>query len=388
MSFFCPESQLIIKRLTVFYIDNTMRYIDNLNTTKNTFKNWLLLNKMHFVIWAAFLFYEIILVGLYAGNFVHPLRYLVNYSLNIGLFYFHALVVLRYALKNKSRAVYLAPLLLVMEIILYLGVTFCIQWVLKRFTGILGDSPVKFDYQFTLGMVFRGCYFILFATGYYFLDRFLMERKRAETLEKTRLENEIQIAQSKSAYLRAQINPHFLFNTLDFIYHNAREDAPIAAESISSLSQMMRYAVDSSYDKKNIPLGDEIDQIENLINIHQLRQNHSLNIRFFYDDDARDIPIIPLVLITIVENMFKHGDLTDHLKPGKITIEVKDEDLYISTKNLISSNKFVATLGSGMENITKRLNFSYGELASFDYGPDENNIFVVELCIKNVVLNC
>ena len=359
-------------------------YTDDCNTTKNEALRWAITHRFHFYAWSLFLFYEIVLVGLYVGHFGHPVRYMVNYSINIGLFYFHAAVVLRIGLKRGKANLYSIPLLFILEIALYVGSFFCVHWLLQRYTDMVQDSVIKLDRQFVLSQVFRAGYFILFSTGYYFLENFLTQRKRAAELEKTRLENLVQIAQSENAYLRAQINPHFLFNTLDFIYHNAREAAPVAAESISALSDLMRHAVESNFDRSFVRLGEEIQQVESLINIHQLREDHSLNIRFFYDEDVMGLEIIPLVLITFVENIFKHGNLKDRAFPARIDISMDGKDLVIGIVNLISRKKFGNSLGSGMENVRKRLAYTYGEKAVLQFGDEVDERFKLNLRISDI----
>lgn len=337
--------------------------------------------------WAIFLFYEIVLVGLYTKYFGNPFRYILVYSLNITFFYFHAKVTLMKGLRKNNSSIIVFPVLLIVEIICYISISYISQLLLSKYTDMTEGVVVKFDYQFCLGAIFRACYFIVFSTGYYFLDHYLKERKKAEDLEKTRLENIIQIAKSENAYLRAQINPHFLFNTLDFIYHNARERAPIAAESISVLSDMMRYAVDSAHQGDIISLGLEISQVENLINLHQLRENHSLNIRLWYDDDASEIKIIPLVLLTIVENMFKHGELNNRNSPGNIYIKLINSDLIIQTKNKSSYVQPYKNLSSGLENIKKRLKHAYSDNAVLSYHTDETGCFCLTLKIISIKEN-
>jgi LytS/YehU family sensor histidine kinase len=221
-----------------------------------------------------------------------------------------------------------------------------------------------------------------FATSYYFLLNFLEERKKIEDLEKQRLNNIIQIAKSENAFLKAQIQPHLLFNTLDFIYQNAKDSSPVAAEAIHSLAEMMRYSVDSNKDKEFILLDEEINQVENLINLHQLRKDHHIQLRFWYDDEIRNVKIIPLVLTTLVENMFKHGELLLASHPAEVSLRMEDDQLIIETSNLIKAVKDNSGLSSGMENIKKRLDYTYGKHAEFKYFTDSNQHFKVILIIK------
>ncbi|WP_168187466.1 sensor histidine kinase [Pedobacter sp. G11] len=358
--------------------------MNDLSTTKNGIRNFLECYRYHFYLWGIFIFYEIAWIGLYSGFFGNPVRYFIVYSLNIGLFYFHALVTLKWSIQKSKSPISLIPVLFVLQTAAYVGMMYGIQKLMINYTRFLDGTTVKFDYQFCLGTIFRAFYFILFSTGYYFLQNYIEERRRTKALEKNKLENMVNLARSENAYLRAQINPHFLFNTLNFLYHNARDKAPVAAEGISALSEMMRYAVDSDFNKEYVDLGSELEQVENLINLHQLRENHSLCLRLFYDDEVRDVKFIPLVLITIVENIFKHGDLTNSKVPGTVHISFDEGLLSIRTKNLIAAKRFKGSLHSGMSNISKRLQFSYGERAVISFGEVENNIFLFSLTVRMI----
>ncbi|RZL40416.1 MAG: hypothetical protein EOP00_26675, partial [Pedobacter sp.] len=335
---------------------------------QNRFWKWLAGNKYHFIAWAAFLFYEIVIVGLYTGKFGYPGAYIFHYFINISIFYVHALVVLRFGLLNPKQIIWRIPLFLLLETVVYLFIMYAGYVFVNRHIHIIYPKDPPIDIAFFLGGVFRSGYFIICGTGYYFLVTFIKERKKTEILEQQRLNNIIQLAKSENAFLRAQIQPHLLFNTLDFIYQHAKDSAPAAAETIAALSVMMRYSVDSKHEEEFIQLGEEIDQVENLLNLHQLRANHNLQIRIWYDDEVKSEKIIPMVLITLVENIFKHGELNNHKKPAEITISDDGKNLIIKTRNAI---KFVSSNtkrgGTGIENIIKRLEYTYQNSAKLDY---------------------
>jgi two-component system LytT family sensor kinase len=352
---------------------------------RNKFLAWLNQYKYHFISWAIFLFYEIVLVGLYTKKWAEIPQYIFHYGLNITLFYSHALLVLRYALKNPKHAIWKLPLFLLIEVIIYLAIMLFAYAVINENTGIITKAKVNTDIAFYLGGIFRALYFIVFGTGYYFLTTYNKERKKTESLEQQRLNNIIQLAKSENAFLRAQVQPHFLFNTLDFIYQHAKDRSPIAAETIVALSGMMRYAVDSDYVGDFIRLGDEIEQVENLINLHQLRQSHNLQIRFEYEDDVKELQIIPLILITLTENIFKHGFLGNLAEPAVMSIYLENNNLIIESSNLIKTEKNdLSRTGTGMENIRKRLEYTYANEATFEHYLYDNDHFKSKITIKKV----
>lgn len=350
-------------------------------TALSTIRNWLLDKKLHIIIWLIFMLYEAGIIGLFSGHFSPLSNYIIYYTLNITLFYVHTHIVLDKALMPSASVWLRLPVFIVLELISYMLITIVLDYLVINYTGYTGTKKIAFNLQYFAGPVYRAIYFMFFSTGYYFLLRFLTEQKKTEDLEKQRLNNLIQIQKSENAFLKAQVQPHLLFNTLDFIYQNARESSPVAAETILSLSEMMRYAIDSNKDKDLITIGEEINQIENLINLHQLRKNHTIQIRLWYEDEIKTLEIIPLVLITLVENMFKHGDMIYATKPAEINLHFDGRFLQIETSNLINLNENTAGTGLGMENIAKRLKFAYGENATFSFQKNDDNYFLVKLTI-------
>jgi len=352
------------------------------NHKKRAILEWIVSKKLHIIVWIIFIFYESIIVGLISGKFGQLAPYILYYSLNITAFYVHAHLILAIGLKNPKQTAWKLPLLLVLEIIAYFIFTVILDYIIIYHTEYNGLRRITLDVKYFSPSLYRCIYFMCFSTGYYFLMRYINERKKTEELEKQRLNNQIQIARSENAFLKAQIQPHLLFNTLDFIYQNARESSPIAAETILSLSEMMRYSVDSNKDREFILLDEEINQVENLINLHQLRKNHGVQLRFWYENEIRGVKIIPMVLVTLVENMFKHGELLKASDPAEISLKVDQGNLIIETSNLIKSIKNNTGLSAGMENIKKRLGYTYGHHAEFKYFSDTRHYFKVTINIK------
>ncbi|WP_293304855.1 sensor histidine kinase [Pedobacter sp. UBA5917] len=348
---------------------------------KSPILQWLISKKLHIIVWIIFIFYESIIVGLINGKFGSLPPYILYYTLNIITFYVHAHVVLTFGFKNPKQTFWKLPIALALEIVCYLLMAILLDYIIIYHTHYTGSRKITLDLQYFSSPLYRCVYFMCFSTGYYFLLNYIKERKKTEELEKQRLNNLIQIARSENAFLKAQIQPHLLFNTLDFIYQNARESSPVAAEAIHSLSEMMRYSVDSNKDREFILLDEEINQVENLINLHQLRKDHSIQLRFGYDDGIRNLKIIPMVLITLVENIFKHGELFKISDPAEVSVRIEDGHLIIETSNLVNTVKDHSGLSSGLENIKKRLDYTYGKNASFSYFTDKNNYFRVKLQI-------
>ncbi|WP_379090849.1 sensor histidine kinase [Pedobacter sp. UC225_65] len=355
---------------------------------------WLKRNRYEFIAWIGFVFYETILMGLLFNQFVNFFIYFAHYTVIVVFFYIHANYTLPYTLKNKTRTIFLLPAIIVVHITLYTLSHRLVDIVLFALDIIKPDSYNKFGSDYILRNIYRGLYFLGFSTGYYYLRNYFKERKKTEELERQRLEGVIlqqqteqALAKAHNAFLKAQINPHFLFNTLDFVYHNVNEQSPVAGETIISLAQMMRYAIDSDKMGEFIELGDEIAQVENLIYLYQIRKNNKLEISLDYTPEVKEVKFIPLILLTLVENIFKHGNLTTEGHEAQITLAIVEDIFYMETENLISRNISKISNNAGIANIENRLRYAYGENLSFTYGQTEDNHFKVSISMPMTALS-
>jgi LytS/YehU family sensor histidine kinase len=151
--------------------------------------------------------------------------------------------------------------------------------------------------------------------------------KRIDDLENTQLRNELQnqalekaLLATENAYLKSQINPHFLLNTLNFLYNSVSKLSEKIADSVMTLSDIMRYALTNADEDGKVKLESEIEHISNFIKLNQARFNQRLCIELLMEGDPEGLRIIPLVLITLAENVFKYGDLLSESYPAKINI--------------------------------------------------------------------
>jgi two-component system, LytTR family, sensor histidine kinase AlgZ len=165
-------------------------------------------------------------------------------------------------------------------------------------------------------------------------------------------------------FLKAQINPHFLFNTLNNLYYLAYTQSSNTTEVIAKLSQMMRYMIyDSNYQK--VPLSKEIEYMENYISLERLRLNNELPIRFDIEGDPQGVLIAPLIFITFLENAFKHGVSNNYPESWvNILIQLRGKQCIYQVENSkIPSVKPEAgeKSGIGLQNVKRRLELSYPE---------------------------
>jgi len=210
------------------------------------------------------------------------------------------------------------------------------------------------------------------------------EKKRQKVLEEQKLQLEIEKSSANLNFLKAQINPHFLHNTLNFLYAKSLPYSPELSEGILTLSDIMRYALSEGNARDGkAPLKDEIEHVWNVIKINQLRFSNTLNVEFTVNGNVDGISIIPFVLITIVENAFKHGDLKNQNAPIEIKIEVKNNRLKFWCRNKKKSGPKELSTGVGLDNIRKRLDLAYGKNYHFDV-KDDQQFYTSELTIDKL----
>lgn len=192
-----------------------------------------------------------------------------------------------------------------------------------------------------------------------------------------KLLNELQNSQLQ--YLKAQINPHFLFNTLNNIYSLTIEQSPVAPLMILRLADLLRYAI---YDgeKLEVPLKKEVEQLEKLIELYQLRSSKVRNIELLVEGQLEGISIEPMLLVPIVENSLKHGDLSHNPKGfAKFRLQVDGKTLRFESENTYSTHGQKDTVGGvGLKNIKGRLAIRHPNEHFFEI-IDHPPIFKVKL---------
>ncbi|MEI9957995.1 MAG: histidine kinase [Ferruginibacter sp.] len=161
-------------------------------------------------------------------------------------------------------------------------------------------------FLYAISALFFTCISLLLA----YLNNLRDEKKQRKILEAQKMQLEVDKSQANFKFLKSQINPHFLHNTLNFLYAKSLPYSPELSEGILTLSDIMRYALNESNGSDDkAPLKDEIEHVRNVIKINQLRFSNNLHVNFEVQGILNDVEIVPFVLITIVENAFKHGDL-------------------------------------------------------------------------------
>ena len=265
--------------------------------------------------------------------------------------YLNYFVFLPRFLKHRKVGQYLLEFLVPFAAVMY-GIIQMKRYIIDGYT-----YQMKWAYtdRFTVQAVWSTFFLVLFVGMLKFVeDWFDLETKKQE-LEREKLTSELR-------FLKAQINPHFLFNTLNNLYYLAFTNSPNTTEVIDKLSQMMRYMLYESNHPK-VPLNKEIDYMKSYISLEQLRLNNDVPINFKITGNTEGVQIVPLILITFLENAFKHGvsnNATDAWV--NISIEVQGNTCLYTVENSKLSKKDVKTeekSGIGLQNVKRRLDLSY-----------------------------
>lgn len=178
-------------------------------------------------------------------------------------------------------------------------------------------------------------------------------RERERLLVKEKLEAELN-------FLKSQINPHFLFNTLNNIYSLARKKSDETAEVVVKLSKLLRFVL---YESQHgpIPLAREIQFLNDYIELEKIRYDARLELRFVHSIEAPERPIMPLMLVPLVENAFKHG-ASETTDKALIHIELrqKENELTFVVENTFEQNLTSEIReGIGLKNMRRRLELLY-----------------------------
>ena len=241
----------------------------------------------------------------------------------------------------------------------------------ESLTEILTDLPTLF-----------GSYFLhIFSLSMFFIfiklikDQYLIQKKSL-LLEKQKAETELKI-------LKAQLNPHFLFNTLNNIYSLSIINSPITSKSIAVLSEILDcilYRCSSTY----VPISQEITLINNYISLEKLRYDERLSVIFNHTVDQNG-EIAPLILLSLVENAFKHGAGEDTASPIiEIDLKLINNNFEFIIKNSINQFDTQPESGKiGLNNIIQQLDKIYPDHYTFDIIKTEKD-FTAHLKIKLV----
>ena len=262
---------------------------------------------------------------------------------------------------------------------------------------VLGDNNVILTNQYAdaqdplpvgfmaVSYVIAGVFFVsvalLTATLAYARD----DRKQHEILREQKMQLEIENTRVNYNFLKAQINPHFLYNTLSFFYARSLPYSQELSEGILTLSDIMRYALQESIAiEGKAPLEKEVEHLRNVIKINQLRYSNQLKVDLRVVGDISAKKIIPFVLVTLVENALKHGNLKSEEHPIEFFLSLEEEKLYFKSFNQKKNDPEESSNGIGLMNMKKQLALAYKDEYQLNI-IEEPEFYTTELTINPLI---
>ncbi len=293
---------------------------------------------------------ESVLVSLYT-ILVSSIPFYLNY------FYFS-----KYLFEKQNFFVYFLQVALVLAVPLAIvNFTEYSEWLIE-----------EGSYSQSLDLILNLTFLIMISNLIKGTEVWLSNRQREAQIEKEKIQVELN-------FLKAQINPHFLFNSLNNIYSLAYSGNKKAPEMISKLSKILRYMI---YDCKEnrMPIVKEIEAINNLIDLQLLKIGNDRHIDIYTEGIERGMLISPSLMITLVENSFKHGDL-DVNEKGWINISciVEDKNFLFEVSNSYNqkNDSKDEMQGIGLENVRRQLKINYPDKHEFFVEQNETEFKVV-----------
>ncbi|MCU0355773.1 MAG: sensor histidine kinase [Cytophagales bacterium] len=315
---------------------------------------------LHLVCWLAFGATALSRDALVAFEKIMLARSVIVLLSSATLFYYVAWVACPYLSARK-------PLSFVLLLVLGVGVYAGLRVVLleKILTHGTDLKSASFILNFWNGIIFS-----LAACGFYFTRKYYREEQNRQKLQNELLLTEL-------AFLKSQMNPHFLYNSLNSLYSQALAVSEPLSKSILLLSDIMRYALEETDATGKVPLSKEITHLRNFIEMHRLRFRHKLHVDFRIQPehvDTTTIKVLPFVLISLVENAFKHGLFTKAADALVIRLTVDENSIFFQVKNRIDHNPVkYPTPGVGLGNVRRMLALAYPDRHTLDL--DQNSEF-------------
>ena len=252
--------------------------------------------------------------------------------------------------------------------ILFASVRYVLDEIIfKYFTGTGNYYGKSLELQFyffdNLSNVIKT---ILYSTIIFLIFRFIKAKNKIFQLQLNHKKAEL-------SFLKSQISPHFLFNTLNTFYSELMMTQPETAKDILKLSELLRYVTYES-SSEFIELKKEIAFIKDYIYFYKKRFENELFVSFNIIGTVGEQKIASLVLMHFIENVFKHGVLNDKECEAHIEIKITDSDIYITTNNKFETSMKYMDSGIGVENLKRRLETVYNNKYTLEYSS-KNSYF-------------
>lgn len=297
---------------------------------------------LHTAGWSIFIAHELLQVRYTTGRLEAWYVYGCYYSINI-VFFYAALLALGSTEKSFTRYLRWMVNLIALTCAYLVAVALADSALFQ----VTWDHYRSAEYRahFLANHLNRSMYFLMLAIFYRIAGLMSEYRKRS--------------AINYHAYLRQQINPHLQLNALNLAYSQVIDCSPVAARTVWLLAELTRFGFQAGPEEQ-IPLNDELQQLLYLTELNDARFRGPLNLEVRFPGNAGGCRIIPLVLLTLTENIFKHGLLSDPERSARLTIDLQDGQLVYHSFNHRRRQLVRDRPGAGLDTTRVRLDHAYG----------------------------
>ncbi len=329
--------------------------------------------KYHILFWGTYFLINLVRWGSYFNDYWYSLKSnLVEFPLHIILVYANIYFFVPLFLTKKKYFKYIFILFISLAIAYFIKAGLTYFLVSENIWPEAEGYQEAFTFNHVVAVVIGELYVIALATAIKLTVDWISQKEHLETLKKERLKSELQ-------FLRAQIQPHFFFNTLNILYALTLDKSDKASEVVLKLSDIMQYVL---YDVKDsqVPLLKELEYMHNYLDLEEMRFRDGTAFQLNVEGSLEDVKVPPLLFLSFLENSFKHG------APGNedfyVNMDFKRENSYLKFS---LSNSYVKQIkkirgGIGNSNLKRRLDLLYQGNYKLNVSS-KNNIFSISLLL-------
>ena len=273
--------------------------------------------------------------------------------INFSMFYINYLILIPNVIQTRQKPwLYVIFLLTLVTIVIVIkfGIALAYPEILLEYTVKKVKKAISYN-EFLIRIVFSTGFLVVISSLLKFTVDWFANIKISRSLETEKKDMELQ-------FLKSQLNPHFLFNSLNNIYSLAYQKSDKTADAILKLSEIMRYMIYESNDSW-VNLSKEIAYLESYIELQKLRFKDGAAVEMTVNGEIDGQHIVPLILISFVENAFKHGIANDAKDPIRINLIANQKILHFSVTNKKNTANKDGMGGVGLNNVERRLQLLY-----------------------------
>ncbi|MDY8135136.1 sensor histidine kinase [Aquimarina sp. 2201CG5-10] len=327
--------------------------------------------KYHLYFWIFYFLFNVIRWGSYFNDYWYSIKSnLVEFPLHIVLVYFNIYYLVPKFILKKKYVYYIIFLLMSLGVHYLLRSGLNLLLVAEDIWPEVEGRLDPFGFNHIVAVIIGELYVIGLTTAIKFTVDFVIVENKNRHLRELQYKTELK-------YLKAQIQPHFFFNTLNSLYSLTIKKSDSAPSLVLKLSNFMRYVIYET-SKKKLALLDVINHIDNYIELEKMRYGNRVTSEVDITGNIDDVKVVPMLFLPFIENAFKHGLAnTDHMEL-LISFERKEDELiFISKNNFEEDPENGRVNGIGIKNVKRRLELLYPKNFTLDISNKNNEYSIL-----------